>query len=98
MSDAVRTDLALSYDAETRTLTIATPGGCRIVVGDGDGALAIADDHGNRIRFSASGISLESAGDVRIRAGGTLSLAAGGLAELSAKGQTTIKGGIVTIN
>lgn len=104
MSETERTDLAIAYDHETRTLTIVTPGGCRIVVGDG--ALAIADGHGNSARFSATGISLESAGDVSIRAGGRLSLtadarltlASGNVAELSAAAQTTITGAIVTIN
>lgn len=106
MSETERIDLAIAYDRETRTLTIVTPGGCRIVVGDGDGALAIADNHGNRARFSATGISLESAGDVSVRAGGNLSLDAGSrltlasgcVAELSAKGQTAITGALVTIN
>ncbi len=106
MSETERTDLAIAYDHETRTLTIVTPGGCRIVVGDGDGALAIADGRGNSARFSATGISLESAGDVSIRAGGCLSLtadarltlASGNVAELSATAQTTITGAIVTIN
>lgn len=90
--------LALDYDRDSRRLTIVTPGGTRIVIHDADDAIAVEDRHGNRARFDAAGIGLESAGTVRIHAKGDLSLSAGGKIDLAAQGDVKASGLNLTLN
>lgn len=85
MSKTDESTLALKYDSDAHTLTIITPGGNRIVIGDADDSIVIEDQRGNRARFDATGISLNSAGNISIHARGNLSLSADGRIDLASK-------------
>jgi len=56
-----RSGIALSFDDEKKSLTLATPGGNTLVLDDDAGGLTLSDKNGNRIVLSADGIAIESA-------------------------------------
>lgn len=97
MSETEQPALALAYDSGARTLTITTPGGNRIVVADADGSVAVADQYGNRARLDATGISLESAGNLSIHAVGDISLSAGGSIALAAQNEVKADGQVLKL-
>jgi hypothetical protein len=58
------------------SLTIETPGGQKVVLGDGPGDVKISDSNGNSLEMGTSGISIISSGKVTINAS-TMEIAAG---------------------
>ncbi len=92
-----RSGLRLLFDDEGKSVTLATPEGRELRLGDDDAAMTLSDGNGNRLVLDDSGITLESRGAIRIRAGGDASLEsdaslrikAGG--ELSAESSSTAK-------
>lgn len=50
------------------TLTLETPGGQKVTLKDGPGAIELVDSNGNSMKLQASGITIESAGKVSITA------------------------------
>lgn len=49
-------------------LTLETPGGCKVELGDATGQIDIEDNNGNRIRLDATGVTVETAGKAKIAA------------------------------
>lgn len=79
-----RSNLRVSFDDEKKSISLTTPGGQSVVMDDDTGAITMKDSHNNSITMNASGISIESAGDVTIKAGAN--------ADVSADGDASIRG------
>lgn len=60
--------LALDDTQGQETVTVETPGGQRITLKDGPGAVEIADSSGNSIRIEPGGVTVAAAGKVTINA------------------------------
>ena len=56
-----RSGIALTFDDEKKSLTLATPGGNTLVLDDDGGGITISDGNGNKIVLSSDGIAIESA-------------------------------------
>ncbi len=106
-------NLRLLFDDEAPKVTVATEKGNTIVVSDGDQAIKIEDQHGNRIEMNSDGIEIVSAGtltcrstgdvsiegsNVATKASGNLSAEGSAQAQLSSSGTTVVKGSLVQIN
>jgi len=63
-----RSGIALTFDDEKKSLTLATPAGNTLVLDDQSGGITISDSNGNKIVLSASGIAIESAKAVSVKA------------------------------
>ncbi len=65
-----RSGIAITLDDSARreSLTLETPGGQRLVLEDGGNAVTVEDGNGNRIRFDAGGVTVQSPSTVTIRA------------------------------
>jgi hypothetical protein len=55
-----RSGIALTFDDEKKSLTLATPGGNTLVLDDDSGGITISDRNGNKIVLSSDGIAIES--------------------------------------
>lgn len=81
-----KAQLKITLDDVKCCVIIETPGGHKVTMNDDDQSVTIVDSNNNRMHFSASGITLDSPGDITIKAGGSLNLAA--TAALAAKAGT----------
>lgn len=65
-----RTGLAITLDDQdgAERLTIETPGGQRIVLEDGPGAIQLRDSHGNAVLLETSGVTVQAAAKVSVQA------------------------------
>ena len=77
-------------------ITLSTPGGNQVVLSDRDEAITLTDPHHNQVKLDASGITIDSAGDVRINAKGAISVSAVGALSLGSKADTKVEGLNVT--
>lgn len=84
MNETAPSPLNAHYDTDKQTLTLTTPGGCRIVISDTDGSITLNDAHDNTVSLGRDGISLASSHDLHIRAAGKLVLSAGQHVEIDA--------------
>lgn len=108
-----RSEIKLLFDDDKVSMTIATPNGNTLVISDEKGGIRVADENSNSILLDSSGISIESASDIKLKATGDITLegmnvtakatasfkAEGSTgAELSSGTSTVVKGSIVQIN
>ena len=90
-----RSQMHLTFNDKTRTITIDTPLGNRIVLSDDDKAIEIQDVNGNKIIMNHEGIKLDSPKSITISAGTDITISAGALlqihgASLSLKGDADV--------
>ena len=52
----------------TETLVLETPGGQKVTLKDGPGAIELVDSNGNSVKLASSGVTIESSGKVSITA------------------------------
>ncbi len=71
-----RSKMHLSFNDDTKTITIDTPAGNSIKIDEQGMSIEIKDQNSNKITMSSSGISLESPMNIDIKAGVNLSLSA----------------------
>lgn len=76
--------ITLDDTSGTESLTLETPGGQRVVLKDGPGAVEIEDSNGNSIKLETSGITVNASAKVTIN---------GSLVEISA-GTVTVNAGL----
>lgn len=71
-----RTGILVELDEEKDVVTIVTPAKNKLVLSDNDKSILLADQNGNKIETSSSGIAMESPKDITIKATGNISLKA----------------------
>jgi Rhs element Vgr protein len=81
-----RSSMHLSFNDDTKTITIDTPAGNKITLDEQGTKIEITDQNSNKMTMNAQGIKLESPLNVEIKAGVNLTLGAG--AQLSIGGAT----------
>jgi Rhs element Vgr protein len=81
-----RSSMHLSFNDDTKTITIDTPAGNKITLDEQGTRIEITDQNSNKMTMNAQGIKLESPLNVEIKAGVNLTLGAG--AQLSIGGAT----------
>ncbi|MCE9672071.1 type VI secretion system tip protein VgrG [Myxococcus stipitatus] len=91
-----RSKLELSFDDEKKVVSVKTPGGHLLELDDASGAITVKDSNGNSLVLGKSGVTLDSAKDLKVSAKGNVSVAAGGNLSLEATGNVTVKGVQVT--
>ncbi len=79
-----RSGIELHFDDDTKAVTLATPGGNRLVLDDQAGGITIEDTNGNKIVLDGGGISIESASALKLVAGSNATLESGASTEVSA--------------
>ncbi|GJM34912.1 MAG: hypothetical protein DHS20C18_39130 [Saprospiraceae bacterium] len=60
--------MMVQYDKEKKVITIATPNNNQLVLSDEDQGITLADQNGNSIKLSSSGIVINSATNVQVKA------------------------------
>lgn len=90
--------LEISFNEQDRIIEIKTPGNHLIKMDDTATEVSIKDSNGNSIVLSQSGISLDSATDIKLTAKGNISIQATGNLSLSAQANATMEGLQVTHN
>lgn len=109
-----RSKMKLSFNDDTKVLTLETPAGNSLTLSEEDKAITIADQNGNTIEMTADGITIESSKALTLKAktelklesgtslgvkgGADLKLEGTASAEISCSATTTVKGGLVQIN
>lgn len=81
-----RSKMHISFNDDTKTISIDTPAGNKIVLDESGQKIEIEDQNNNKVTMNSSGVSVESPLEVKIKAGTNLSLEAG--ASLSIKAKT----------
>ncbi len=71
-----RSKMHLSFNDDTKTITIDTPAGNSIKIDEQGMSIEIKDQNSNKITMGTSGISMESPMNIEIKAGVNLSLSA----------------------
>ena len=84
-------NLEISFDDKDKIIQIKTPGHS-ITMNDKSGEISILDSNKNKISLSKSGITLDSASNIKIAARGNIALEATGNLSLSAKGNASMEG------
>lgn len=82
----------LEFNDEDAAITIATPGANTVVLSDKEKAVTLTDEHGNKVRLDASGITLDSPKDIRINARGAITVSATGDLTLDSKADVKVDG------
>ena len=79
-----RSDLRIHFHDDTRTLTISTPAGNRVVLDEDSQSITVEDENQNRAVLDPAGITVESPKDISVRAGGKVDITATGELTMSA--------------
>jgi Rhs element Vgr protein len=96
-----RSKMHLQFNDGTKTITIDTPAGNKIVMDEAGMKIEIQDQNSNKVTMDASGIKLESPLNVEIKAGVNLTLSAGAMLSIGgaslgvkADGNVSIEGAV----
>jgi Rhs element Vgr protein len=84
--------LEITFDDKDKIIQIKTPGKHIITMDDKAGEISIKDSNKNTVSLSKSGISLDSASDIKLTAKGNITIQATGNLALSAKANATMEG------
>ena len=84
--------LKIIFDDENKGIQLITPGGNQMSLNDTDEGIIIEDQNGNKMEFSSSGITIESASDMTLKATGDVSIEGGGNVAIKATSNLTMKG------
>jgi Rhs element Vgr protein len=72
-----RSKMHISFNDDTKTITIDTPAGNSIILDEQGTKIEIKDQNQNKLTMNSSGMKMESPFDIEIKAGKTLTLGAG---------------------
>ena len=93
-----RSKIELLFDDEKKSLTLATPGGNKLVLDDDAKGITLEDQNGNKIVLSSDGIRIESSKALKLDAGTGLDVTAGTALKLEGSASTDVKsGGVVKV-
>jgi Rhs element Vgr protein len=87
-----KSKLEISFDEENKIIEIKTPNKHSIKLDDKTGEISIEDSNKNRLSLSKSGISLDSASDLKITAKGNITIKANKNLSLSATANASMEG------
>jgi len=87
-----RSHSKIEFNDDDKVITVSTPGGNRIVLGDKDRSIVLSDQHQNTVALTANGITLASLKDIVLNARGRITLDAVGAVAIAAKGDVTSTG------
>ncbi len=93
-----RSKMKLFFDDDKKSVTIITPKEKSIIIDDSAGSIIIKDELQNKITMDSSGISIESAKDIKLKATGQVKAEGTVKIELTSSGQAVLKGSVVNIN
>jgi Rhs element Vgr protein len=109
-----RENLKLLFDDEQKSVTLETPAGKKITLDEAAGTVRLEDENRNKLTLDATGVTVESGGNLTLKAAsGLLSLEAAqlslsanaalavkatGALQLESSGVATLKGAVVMIN
>jgi Rhs element Vgr protein len=79
-----RSKMHLSFDDNTKTITIDTPAGNSITIDEAGMQIEIKDQNSNKVTMNTSGITLDSPKNVEIKAGVNLTMSAAASLSISA--------------
>jgi uncharacterized protein involved in type VI secretion and phage assembly len=79
-----RSKMHISFDDNTKTITIDTPAGNSITIDESSMKIEIKDQSSNKITMNTSGISVESPLNIEVKAGVDLTLSAGATLSINA--------------
>lgn len=79
-----RSKMHIHFNDDTKTITIDTPAGNKIMLDESTTKIEITDQSSNKITMEPGGIKMESPVNIDIKAGAVLSLSAGGSLSISA--------------
>jgi Rhs element Vgr protein len=68
-----RSKSEIKINDDTKTITILTPAGNKIIIDDAKKSIVLLDQHTNNIEMNAEGISLTSSKDIKLSAKGNIS-------------------------
>ncbi|WPQ62260.1 type VI secretion system tip protein VgrG [Chitinophaga sancti] len=71
-----RSKMHISFNDDTKTISIDTPAGNKIVLDEAGQQITITDQNSNKVTMDSQGVSMESPMDIKLKAGGNLSLEA----------------------
>ena len=84
-----RSRMKISFNDDTKVMRLETPAGNAITLSENDKSVKIADQNGNTLEMTESGILIESSREITLKAGTELKLESG--TALSVKGGTELK-------
>ncbi|HVY04709.1 MAG TPA: type VI secretion system tip protein VgrG [Burkholderiales bacterium] len=93
-----RSGMRVFFDDEKKKILIDTPAGNALSLDEEAGGIKLADQNGNKIEMSSSGIRIESAAALELKAGSQLKLEGPAGAEMTSSGTTKLQGSLVQIN
>ena len=71
-----RSDIRMIFNDDENSYSLQTPGGKTVILNDSKGIVQIEDEHGNKIKFESSGVTVESASVMKIKAATSISIEA----------------------
>ncbi|MFD2036111.1 type VI secretion system tip protein VgrG [Belliella marina] len=108
-----RSELKITFNDDTKTICIESPGGKKISLDEDGSQISIEDENSNQIILDADGIQIISGKDLNIKASGDIAIEGMNVtgkasaqikvegsagAEISSSASTVVKGSIVQIN
>lgn len=84
-------NLKLEFDDEKKSISLLTPSEQKVVINDDEKTITLADQNGNTVVLSSSGIALDSASDINLKAKGNIVLEANSNIEISAQADASIE-------
>lgn len=108
-----RSGMKLTFDDDSVVTRLETPAGNVLALSEDDSSVTLADQNGSSITLDASGITIDTGGDLVLKAAGDVTLDGSNVsatataqltatgsagAELSSSGVTAVQGSLVQIN
>ena len=108
-----RSGMRVWFHDDDKSITIDTPKGNHVILSEAEESIKVGDQNNNKLELTASGIVMESPGNIQIKASGDVNIKGNNIdlsanaamvakgtksAEFSSAGMNTVKGSMVQIN
>ncbi len=87
-----RSQHRLEFDETHKVITVTTPAQNKVVLSDQAQSIVLHDQHGNQVALHRSGISLDSAKDLRLSAQGAITINAVGGVSITSSSDVAVSG------
>ncbi len=71
-----RSNMKVEFDDDAKRLTISTPKGNKLVLGEDQESVTLSDQHANTVKLNSGGITLDSVADINLISKGNVSISA----------------------